>query len=73
MTCINIENFWKAAKKLLGVCASGEWGWNNQMTYLSLCAPTTLSQESIQLKVIENPINRDLDKTSLSDITRGSV
>ena len=26
MAYINTENFWKAAKKLLGICASGEWG-----------------------------------------------
>lgn len=26
MACINIERFWKAAKKLLGVHAAGEWG-----------------------------------------------
>lgn len=56
MADINIENFGKAAKKLLGVPASGDQGWNNQLTYLSLCTPTTLAQEFIQPYVIGNPI-----------------
>lgn len=26
MTCVNMEDFWKSAKNLLGVHASGKWG-----------------------------------------------